>query len=157
MQTLRRRKPRRPTYHGLTVLVLAVIGSLASSACGARQPLQVARPMQTAQSSKEATASSLPRIVILATGGTIAGQQASAGEAGYKAGQLPIDALLSAVPELRDKAVMSGEQIAQVGSQDMNDTVWLALEHRVLAPLKIRVVMRPPDNHDEAHQVQVPR
>ena len=36
-----------------------------------------------------------PRIVVLATGGTIAGAQPKAGEAGYKAGAFSVDALIS--------------------------------------------------------------
>ncbi len=77
------------------------------------------------------SASDLPGVVILATGGTIAGEQASSDDAGYKAGQLPVDALVDAVPKLREKARMRGEQIAQIGSQDMNDAVWLKLQRRL--------------------------
>ena len=44
--------------------------------------------------------SSLPRVKILATGGTIAGAGNAADRAGYKAGALPIDELLAAVPQI---------------------------------------------------------
>jgi len=70
-----------------------------------------------------------PNIKILATGGTIAG----AGEAGghsYTSGQFKIDDLIKAVPGLDKKANLSGEQIANIGSQDMNDQVWLKLAKR---------------------------
>jgi L-asparaginase len=39
--------------------------------------------------------------------------------------------LLNAVPELDTLANATGEQIASIGSQNMNDTVWLALARRV--------------------------
>jgi hypothetical protein len=42
-----------------------------------------------------------------------------------------VDALIAAVPTLKDIADVSGEQIASIGSQDMNDEVWLKLAKRV--------------------------
>jgi L-asparaginase len=73
----------------------------------------------------------LPTIVILATGGTIAGAAASQTDAGYKSGAVGVDALLEAVPQLKELANCTGEQIASIGSQDMNDEVWLKLAKRV--------------------------
>jgi L-asparaginase len=49
-------------------------------------------------------ANAKPRIMILATGGTIAGAQTSATEAGYKSGSFSVDDLLKAVPQLNDLA-----------------------------------------------------
>jgi L-asparaginase len=72
-----------------------------------------------------------PKVVILATGGTIAGSAASQTEAGYTSGAVGVDALINAVPQLKDVADVSGEQIASIGSQDMNDEVWLKLAKRV--------------------------
>jgi len=51
-----------------------------------------------------------PKIKILATGGTIAGAQASQTDAGYKAGSFSVDDLIKAVPQLKNIAEMSGEQ-----------------------------------------------
>jgi L-asparaginase len=76
-------------------------------------------------------AAELPQIVILATGGTIAGQLKKPGEAGYVAGQLAVDVLIEAVPEVQDVAQVKGEQIARIASQDMNDEVWLKLYKRI--------------------------
>lgn len=70
-------------------------------------------------------------IYILATGGTIAGQGATEVTAGYKAGAITVDELLSAVPEIKDIANIKAEQVANIGSQDMNDQVWLTLSKRV--------------------------
>ncbi len=80
-------------------------------------------------------ASSLPKIRILATGGTIAGAQAKGQDAGYKAGSFNVDDLINAVPTLKHLAVITGEQVVDIGSQDMNNEVWLQLAKRVNAAL----------------------
>jgi L-asparaginase len=71
-----------------------------------------------------------PHIVILATGGTIAGSGESQTAAGYTSGAVTVDALINAVPQVKDMADITGEQIASIGSQDMNDEVWLKLAKR---------------------------
>jgi len=78
-----------------------------------------------------AQAGKKPKIVILATGGTIAGAAASQTDAGYQSGAVGVDILIKAVPQLKDLAEVRGEQIASIGSQDMNDEVWLKLAKRV--------------------------
>jgi L-asparaginase len=78
-----------------------------------------------------ALAQKKPKVVILATGGTIAGAALSPTDPGYKSGAVGVDILIQAVPQLRDVADVSGEQIASIGSQDMNDEVWLKLARRV--------------------------
>jgi L-asparaginase len=70
------------------------------------------------------------RVVILATGGTIAGTQPREGEPGYRPGTLAISALLSAATGLDRLASVTGEQIASIASQDMSDFVWLKLARR---------------------------
>jgi len=75
-------------------------------------------------------ASAKPKIKILATGGTIAGAQASSTEVGYKSGSFSVDDLIKAVPHLGDLADLSGEQVANIGSQTMNHEVWLKLAKR---------------------------
>ena len=73
-----------------------------------------------------------PTIVVLATGGTIAGAASSSDvQAGYASGQLGVEQLLAAVPQASKLATLRGEQISNIGSQDMNDEVWLALARRV--------------------------
>jgi L-asparaginase len=72
-----------------------------------------------------------PRITILATGGTIAGAQPKPGEAGYKSGSFSVDNLIQAVPGMKDVAIVTGEQISNIGSQNMNDAVWIKLARRV--------------------------
>jgi L-asparaginase len=77
-----------------------------------------------------AQASALPKIKVLATGGTIAGAQASQSEAGYTSGKFSIEDLIKAVPQLKEVAEISGEQVANIGSQTMNNEVWLKLAAR---------------------------
>ncbi len=70
---------------------------------------------------------SLPRIAILATGGTIAGSGKSPATSAYSSATLHVDELIASVPMLGELAWVEGEQVAQVGSQDMNEQHWLAL------------------------------
>jgi L-asparaginase len=71
------------------------------------------------------------RVHVLGTGGTIAGAQPVPGHYGYTAAQYGIDWLLNAVPGLDRLATLSGEQVVNIGSQDMDDAIWLALARRV--------------------------
>ncbi len=71
-----------------------------------------------------------PVVAILATGGTIAGAQPKEGDPGYKAGSLSVESLVAAAPGLDKLARIKGEQIASIGSQDMNDEVWFKLARR---------------------------
>lgn len=73
----------------------------------------------------------LPAVKIIATGGTIAGEAASSAQAGYTSGQVGVEALIKAVPTLSKVARVSGEQISNVGSQDMSDEIWLKLARRI--------------------------
>jgi L-asparaginase len=73
----------------------------------------------------------LPSVVVLATGGTIAGAAASDVQAGYTSGQVGVEQLLAAVPQAKKLATLRGEQISNIGSQDMNDEVWLKLAVRI--------------------------
>lgn len=78
-----------------------------------------------------AFAADLPEVKILATGGTIAGSASSNTElAKYQAGALGINTLIEAVPEIKNVAIVSGEQIANIGSQDITDEIWLKLANR---------------------------
>jgi L-asparaginase len=72
-----------------------------------------------------------PNVVILATGGTIAGAAATSTQAGYTSGAVTIDAMLTAVPGIRDLANVRGEQISNVGSQDMSFDIMLTLAKRI--------------------------
>lgn len=70
-------------------------------------------------------------VVVLGTGGTIAGRSADpADNVGYTAAEVGIAALVASVPPLRGTALES-EQVAQIDSKDMGYAVWQALAARV--------------------------
>ena len=88
--------------------------------------------VRAAEAGKDAgTAAKLPRILVLATGGTIAGQADPRATGAYKSGQITGEQLVQSVPGLDKLAQLSAEQISSIGSQDMNDKVWFALAHRI--------------------------
>ena len=70
-------------------------------------------------------------VVILATGGTIAGAAASGTQAAYTSGAVTIDAMIAAVPGMTNMANIKGEQISNVGSQDMSFDIMLKLAKRI--------------------------
>jgi L-asparaginase len=72
-----------------------------------------------------------PNVYILATGGTIAGTGASSTGTAYSAGQVAIQTLIDAVPQMQEIAQVRGEQVVNIGSQDMSDEVWLRLAERI--------------------------
>jgi L-asparaginase len=66
-------------------------------------------------------------VVILGTGGTIAG---AGDDVGYIAGQIGAAQLVAAVPALASRRI-EAEQVAQVDSKDMSHAIWQALARRV--------------------------
>lgn len=77
-------------------------------------------------------------VVVVGTGGTIAGVAARADDhVGYQAGQLGAQALVAAVPALagREDLVVQAETLANLDSCDMDLATWLALRERVQALL----------------------
>src|SRR5215472_2431187 len=99
-----------------------------------RNPRQCARvvvaivlcALASGQASKK-----LPNVTIIATGGTIAGEAPTSTQSGYASGQVGVETLIKAVPTLNKIAKVTGEQISNVGSQDMSDEIWLKLAKRV--------------------------
>jgi L-asparaginase len=70
-------------------------------------------------------------VVVLGTGGTIAGTAANPGDnLGYSAAQIGAAQLIAAVPALAE-APIEVEQIAQIDSKDMGFPVWRALADAV--------------------------
>ncbi|KIY40757.1 glutaminase [Pseudomonas sp. 10-1B] len=89
--------------------------------------------LPTAASAKEAeTQQKLANVVILATGGTIAGAGASAANsATYQAAKLGVEKLIAGVPELADLANVRGEQVMQIASESITNDDLLKLAKRV--------------------------
>ena len=81
-----------------------------------------------------AAPAALPNVVILATGGTIAGAGASAiNSATYAAAKVGVDKLIAGLPELAKVANVKGEQVFQVASESLTDDNLLTLAKRVSA------------------------
>jgi glutamin-(asparagin-)ase len=73
-----------------------------------------------------------PNIVIIGTGGTIAGAGASTVNTGdYDSAKVAVDKIIAAVPEMKSVANVRGEQIFQIGSESYNDERLLKLAKRV--------------------------
>ena len=82
--------------------------------------------------SAQAPAPRLANVVILATGGTIAGTGASSTTTvGYTAATVGVQSLIQAVPELAKVAKVTGEQVFQIASENMSNEHWLTLAKRV--------------------------
>ena len=73
----------------------------------------------------------LKNIVILATGGTIAGTGEEGKTTNYTAGNLDIKALTDGISNIHKIANIYGEQIANVDSNDITVKHWLALANRI--------------------------
>ena len=92
-----------------------------------------------------AMATDLPDVVILATGGTIAGTAASSTQmTGYKSGNLGVQTLIEAVPAIKEIADVSGEQIVNVGSPNLTEENLLKIAKRcneLLADSKVKGIV----------------
>jgi glutamin-(asparagin-)ase len=76
-------------------------------------------------------------VVILATGGTIAGAGADVtNSATYQAAKVPVDKLIASVPQLSNVANVRGEQVFQVASESLRNDNLLTLGKRVSALVK---------------------
>ncbi|MBL8409032.1 MAG: asparaginase, partial [Candidatus Accumulibacter sp.] len=63
-----------------------------------------------------------PNVVILATGGTIAGAGADAtNSATYQAAKVPVDKLIAGIPQLKTIAEVRGEQVFQIASESFTN------------------------------------
>lgn len=76
----------------------------------------------------------LPQVRILGTGGTIAGRENAAGTS-YRSGAVPIGQLIGALPGVETIATLSAEQIANIPSGNMDETIWRTLLARTQAAL----------------------
>ena len=71
------------------------------------------------------------KIVVLTTGGAIAGVGESGKDTGYVSGQISGGNLVASVPELAEYADVRVEEICNINSDDMTDRIWIALANRV--------------------------
>ena len=71
------------------------------------------------------------KVVILATGGTIAGIGERGKSVRYEPGSLSVSELISAIPEIEDVAEIEAIQICNVNSDDMTDEIWFDLANTI--------------------------
>lgn len=80
-----------------------------------------------------------PKVLVIATGGTIAGVQSAPGTlGGYRAGTLTAEQVVTSVPELSRHAVVEAEQFSNVASTRITPTQWIALARRIESVLNER-------------------
>ncbi|GAA6006780.1 uncharacterized protein JCM10292_005450 [Rhodotorula paludigena] len=118
-----------------TALAAALVGSAAAAPfAGQRTVVDFLQKRDTAvQPDFNITYSSpvnesLPRTLIMATGGTIAGASGSATDAtNYKAGSIGVEALVDAVPILLNISNVDGMQVSNVDSGSITDDIVIEL------------------------------
>jgi L-asparaginase type II len=140
----------RPKIHDYVVLIFGTIFISACTTVAQAPPVKaeatqpkpeptqaqpaVAQPQPAVAQAQPAAAppAKLPNVVILATGGTIAGTGAgTTTTVGYAAATVAVETLIAAVPELKKVANVKGEQVFQIASENMNNDYWLTLAKRV--------------------------
>ena len=72
-----------------------------------------------------------PRIVVLATGGTIAGSGQTGKDTGYKSGVISAESLISSVPALAEVADIQTIQVCNINSDDITDKIWIELANTI--------------------------
>jgi glutamin-(asparagin-)ase len=111
--------------------------ALAALLLGAALPLGLPAAAREAPQPGAAAALRKPSVVILATGGTIAGAGAEASNsATYQAAKVPVDKLIAALPNLGEVATVRGEQVFQIASESFTNAQLVQLAKRVAALLK---------------------
>ncbi|MBQ4507022.1 MAG: asparaginase [Firmicutes bacterium] len=106
------------------LLCLALVFGLA--ACGEKKEAEPAPA--PAEEQKEDT---LPTVVILGTGGTIAGTGEAGKTTGYSAGELDVQSLIDGVPGLDKLATLKGEQVLNTASDNVTAKDWIVLAKRI--------------------------
>lgn len=97
---------------------------------GVSTPVAAQAPVDTA---------SLPRVLVIATGGTIAGVQQQPGTlGGYRAGTLTAEQIIASVPELSRHARVEAEQFSNVASTLITPEQWVQLARRINTVLAAR-------------------
>ncbi|MDM5309902.1 type II asparaginase [Peribacillus frigoritolerans] len=124
-------------YLGITFLLVTLLfsGSITVIHSSANSNLKEEKVEATSTNPK------LNNVKIIATGGTIAGSATSNTDTtGYQPGALGVETLIKAVPELKQVANVSGEQIANIGSNNMDNKTLLKLAKRINELLKSKDV-----------------
>ncbi|MFT3801148.1 MAG: asparaginase [Burkholderiaceae bacterium] len=119
--------PREQTSAVTPAATAAATSPVAAPAVPAAAP-----PTSPATAAISPTRDRKANVVVLATGGTIAGAGASAANsATYQAAKVPVDKLIAGIPELADVANVRGEQVFQIASESFTNQQLLILGKRV--------------------------
>ncbi|MGV2292504.1 asparaginase [Trinickia sp. YCB016] len=111
------------------MIAAAVAASIALPLCATQALAADANSAQ--QASVAGQQKQLPRIIVLATGGTISGTADARSAIGYNSGERTGKQLIKDVPGIEKFATITAEQISNVGSQDMSDKIWFQLAKRI--------------------------
>ncbi|WP_191002199.1 asparaginase [Cupriavidus pauculus] len=129
----RKTRSIRRTIH-LSLLSAALLSASLLTAPAHAQLAPATQPVAQPGATTEARKAN---IVIIGTGGTIAGAGASAtNTAAYQSAVVPVDKIIASVPEISKVANVKGEQIFQIGSESFNNERLLKLGKRVSELLK---------------------
>ncbi len=80
----------------------------------------------------QADSAARPTVLVIATGGTIAGVQDAPGTLGsYRSGTLTAEQIIASVPELSRFATVEAEQFSNVPSTSITTRQWVALSTRI--------------------------
>ncbi|NIE63166.1 asparaginase [Burkholderia sp. Ax-1719] len=101
------------------------------AASAGSQLAEAVEPQLAASIPSNETAKHLPRILVLATGGTIASTPDPRSAIGYNAGGITGEQLVANVSGLGKIASINAEQISNIGSQDMTSKIWYRLASRI--------------------------
>src|SRR5438874_12458497 len=85
----------------------------------------------SATSATAQVTSDLPHVLVIATGGTIAGEQGEPGTLGGYEIRKPVNEIVAQVPELRRYAQVETEQFSNIPSALMTPDQWLLLARRI--------------------------
>ncbi|PCK22945.1 L-asparaginase [Bacillus pumilus] len=127
---------------GAVLLSVALLMTGACTNTSTQENNQSGKESESNETKEKTTAvetgnKSLSNIKVLATGGTIAGSSDSDTDTtGYKSGSLGIDKVIASVPQLKSIANVTGEQVANVGSENVDNALLLKLAKRVNELLK---------------------
>ena len=117
-------------------IILLVVFLTSGCAASQAQNKQASEPTEAINENKESLSEAENKnekgtVVILATGGTIAGAGEEGKETGYKSGKLSVDSLVDAVPGLTDISNIKAEQICNVNSDDITSEIWIELANKI--------------------------
>lgn len=112
--------------------LLSLFIALTGTACGAGAQVAQPLPAPVPRAAIPAAAAALPKVLLLATGGTIAGVQNVPGTLGaYRAGTLTAEQITASVPELSRFAQVETEQFSNVASPLVTPAMWVQLARRI--------------------------